>query len=352
MKATIAPKGTTLVTRTEDWLRAAIRGAREEVEIVSPWIAEVPVKQVLKRLTAGVRLRVVFRWPRDRGDAGPLEWAAVAALLAAATTASDDKVVIEYVLGPLHAKVYRADSRALVTSANLTSAGISQNIELGSVVEASQELRTWLAGLPTYRLDAAAAQVLRSGLEATPDQAKRQPFPQPSTGRVAFAGGVFDAVGIPHRHIPEGCGQNAWEAPLFRRSAAVVKAQTSCANAHGKYHFKVDRRLDTLLSSGVVHGIALVPYKLENGGYRSPPDTPAVVLISAQALYAEGGLGRGALRGHDSLSVYLERGRKGWVLRIPNAGGRGGRVAEAPLRRDSHRGKKVLRLRPEDWKRR
>ncbi len=351
MKATRAMTGTTLVTKTREWLRAAVEGAREDVEIVSPWIAEVPVEQIIDHLPDGVGLRVVFRWPRDQSDAGPLEWKAVAALLEASADASDDSIVIEYVRGPLHAKVYRADSQALITSANLTCAGTSQNIELGSVVQMSRELQAWLAGLPTDRLDPPAALVLREGLEACQDQAARQPFPRPPGGRVEFVGDVFDAVGIPRRHLPEGHGQNAWETALFRRSAAVVKAQTSCANAQGQYHFGVDKRLDTLLSGGVVHGIALVPYELETDCYRSPPDSPAVVLISAKALRAEGGLSPGALRGHDSLSVYLERGRRGWLLRIPNAGGRGGREAVAPLRRDSHRGKKVLRLRPEDWSR-
>jgi hypothetical protein len=52
-----------------DWVTHATRNARSRVDIVSPWLSEDTVAQLLSDLDDTVPLRVVFRWPEDASDA-------------------------------------------------------------------------------------------------------------------------------------------------------------------------------------------------------------------------------------------------------------------------------------------
>ena len=106
------------VPNSADWLWRTLKRARTDVTVVSPWITRAPAEQLVSRLPKGISARVVFRWPKTVSDAWALDAEAIRLL------ARDERVTLEYVVDPLHAKLYLVGNRALVTSANFTSAGL------------------------------------------------------------------------------------------------------------------------------------------------------------------------------------------------------------------------------------
>jgi len=108
-------------------LLEAAHQATDELLLVAPYIKLAALFKVLDVTSPSVKVRVVTRWRLDELAAGVSDIAIWPVLFARAQS--------ELWLQPsLHAKYYRADSRSLLGSANLTGAGLgwsaSPNLEL------------------------------------------------------------------------------------------------------------------------------------------------------------------------------------------------------------------------------
>ena len=143
-----------MTRRTEAVVKEIIAEAQEELLIVGYWLvtSTVQIKELIDLLIdkakAGVKVRFVFD-PAERGANSPDNFKALsdrwpsdlpfAPRQVFSWSEEMEKVVsksgVEYDR-KLHAKVIVADRRdALVTSANLTHAGLLQNLEMGFRVE-------------------------------------------------------------------------------------------------------------------------------------------------------------------------------------------------------------------------
>lgn len=339
---------------TRRWFTPGVRKAKNRVTVVSPWLSGRQVKALLAVLPDRASLQVVFRWPQTMSDCGPLDAKAIELLYAEA--GERPRTHLQFVNGPLHAKVYMVDGAACVTSANFTNAGFGSNIELGFLCSGQDvsAISDWVALLDTRTLHERAYQVLIAGLDsaASGEGGGGGGFPpppeQPAGDRVAFAEETWSRCGIQAQHIDKGYGQNAWTAPLFRRKQAVVKAHVSVAKGD-VFHFEVTAKDHKQLRRHRYHGLALLPCVRNADSYEPPPETPNVVLVSEAALYGGKGLQKRALRGHQNLSLLLERRGPGWRLCLPNPGGKGQRRTEAKLVRDRRWGGFVMRLKEGSW---
>jgi hypothetical protein len=321
------------------WLRSQLGRAKRDIVVVTPWFSGSPVMSILRAIEQApgdVRLRFIFRWPQERSDLWFLDASALMAL------AADTRVTLEFVNDRLHAKVYVVDDRALVTSANLTSAGLDSNIELGTVVGVG-EVRDWIDGLPTERLTETACEDLLQRIANAGSNPGAEAEPPPPTMTSAdFVRSVMSSAGIQRVvRIPTGMGQNAWHAPLFRRTQAVVKAQISDAADGEQFHFAITKADHRRMRDNALHGYLFV--RTDPDELRTPSDGPALVLVPATLLIQpHRGVAASAFGKSGKLTVYVERSGSGWTVRIPGAGK--GREATGKLVRDRRWEGAVYRL--------
>ena len=114
-------------TPTFDWL---ISEAQQSLILCAPYIGQGPCKRIADRIHAGVSetftITILTDLSRDNVVSGATDAAAIADLVRSVSRAN------VHFLPSLHAKAYVADDRyAVVTSANLTDAGLSRNMEFG-----------------------------------------------------------------------------------------------------------------------------------------------------------------------------------------------------------------------------
>lgn len=110
-------------------LATAIRNARASVLLAAPFVKYDVATWLREQVPAGVALTVLTRIRADAIASAALD---ITALLHLAETSESARVVA---LPNLHAKVFVADrSSAIVTSGNLTRAGLDTNIECGVVL--------------------------------------------------------------------------------------------------------------------------------------------------------------------------------------------------------------------------
>ena len=336
------------ITNSGDWLWDALKRARTDVTIVSPWLSRAPVQQLLSSLDSrpkDLSARVVFRWPRTVSDAWALDADAVQAL------SDDDRVTLEYLTEPLHAKLYLVDKRVLVSSANFTSAGLGQgglgNLELGvkGGPALRSEVREFIDRLPTTHLNSVARKALLAALSKL-KPGGRQEFPKPPASlpesRRQFTREVLEGCHLRPRDTHLAGHHNVWLVGVGKGHQSM-KAHTSVVG--DGYHFEIKTTDDAAMKKRLLNGLLLLPYRKEGAGYLTPDETPAVVVVERHCLYDRRGLTHAALKGHDMLSLMLDRGAHGWRLSLPGIG------ASAPLHAMRERKGRVLRLRPRVWTR-
>ena len=119
----------TLSVLSRGWrtaLESLAGSARQRLLIASPYIKRVEADWLCQRLRPYVRLTVLTDVATDSVQGGSLD---IEALRCFADFGADAEVIT---LGRLHAKVFVADtSEAVVTSGNLTTAGLDWNYEYG-----------------------------------------------------------------------------------------------------------------------------------------------------------------------------------------------------------------------------
>ena len=114
-------------------LATTIQNARASVLLAAPFVKYDVAAWLRKQVPAGVALTVLTRIRADAIASAALD---ITALLHLAETSESARVVA---LPNLHAKVFVADqSSAIVTSGNLTRAGLDTNIECGVVLRQSR----------------------------------------------------------------------------------------------------------------------------------------------------------------------------------------------------------------------
>ena len=114
-------------------LATTIRNARDSVLLAAPFVKHDIAEWLREQIRADVRLTVLTRIRADAIASAALD---ITALLLLAETAQSARVVA---LPNLHAKVFVADeSAAIVTSGNLTRAGLDTNIECGVLLRQSR----------------------------------------------------------------------------------------------------------------------------------------------------------------------------------------------------------------------
>ena len=340
------PKKT--IAHSGDWLWGALKRARTGVTIVSPWLSLAPAERLLSSLPKDTSATVVFRWPRTVSDAWALDGRAVQAL------SDDERVTLEYVTDPLHSKLYLVDNRALVSSANFTSAGLGEggrandgNLELG--VQGGRalhrEVQEFINTLRTTHLNSHARKLLLEELSKL-RPGGRQGFPEPPPSlpesRKQFAREVLEACRLRPLDAQLAGHRNVWQVAVGR-GLHRMKVHTS-VEGHG-YHFEVSRTDDTALRKGALEGLLLLPCRKDGPAYATPDDAPSVIVLEKPCLYGRRGLSSSALKGHKHLSLTLERGSRGWSLHLAGSG------AFAPLHAMRARGGRVLRLRKNVWTR-
>ena len=117
-------------------LENALRGDRTELRIVSPFIKRPALQRLLTLRPE--RIRVITRFDLEGFAKGVSDVAALRTLLESGASVRG--------LRALHAKLYVfGDSVAVVTSANLTVAGLDRNPEFGMVTEDQSAIRSCLA---------------------------------------------------------------------------------------------------------------------------------------------------------------------------------------------------------------
>ncbi len=130
--------------RTEQVLLEIIRGAEQEIFIVSFVAYEVPevMKALIQALDRGVEIKILIESSNSHG--GGISVDSIAKMKNALPDAkvfywtSDSKNSVNG--GVVHAKCAVADSSsAFITSANLTSAALERNMELGMKIEGNDK---------------------------------------------------------------------------------------------------------------------------------------------------------------------------------------------------------------------
>ncbi len=115
------------VNRFGEELRVFLSGATAEVLLIAPFIKAPPLVRLIEGLPATVGLTVVTRWKAEEIFRGVSDLDVLDIVLAH----SNARLLL---CGPLHAKIYRADERYLIGSANLTAKALGwtegSNIEV------------------------------------------------------------------------------------------------------------------------------------------------------------------------------------------------------------------------------
>lgn len=151
-------------------------GARREVQIVAPFVKEPMLRRLLDRVSDDVaQIRVVTRWSISEIAAGVSDPEIMA------LTTQDERISVR-LCHRLHAKIFTADDRAIIGSANVTATALGlrdePNIELIVAVAASHpsivEVLTTLEGLCTPATPA-LAEALRSQADLYTASAQERP---------------------------------------------------------------------------------------------------------------------------------------------------------------------------------
>ena len=150
---------------------ALFRQARKRVVVVSAFLGEFALDRLLRAVPSEVETsRVYARWSLEDVASGATDWRAW-------DVAMRHSVPL-YECPRLHVKMYIADNRALVGSANATGRGLglggNGNLELLVEVDADEPMVT-----------AVLAEVVKSSSEARPFGADTE-----TTGRISEAGGI------------------------------------------------------------------------------------------------------------------------------------------------------------------
>lgn len=99
---------------------------RREFTLVTPFVTDYGANTILNNLSSDVKMSAIFGFRRIDFARGSSSYSAVYQLSNRGETRN---------LPGLHAKVYMSDSQAIVTSGNLTEAGLTKNAELGVLLE-------------------------------------------------------------------------------------------------------------------------------------------------------------------------------------------------------------------------
>ena len=120
-----------------DHLAAMAASARRSILVASPFIKIREATWLCKQIRVGVEVTTLANIDPDAVSASALDLAALKCLAEASTSAK------LFALPRLHAKVFVADGEAaIVTSGNLTTAGLEGNLEYGVLMEAPELART------------------------------------------------------------------------------------------------------------------------------------------------------------------------------------------------------------------
>lgn len=127
-------------------LSAFLRAAKSELVIVCPYIKETEANFVVGELSKQIRVLTLTSLKADSILTGVLEISGIKKLV----DFSESSKAVN--LPQLHAKVFVADnSRAIVTSANLTTSGIDRNYEYGVAIRGTKAVSQILSDLNSYQ---------------------------------------------------------------------------------------------------------------------------------------------------------------------------------------------------------
>ncbi len=106
-----------------------VRQAKREIILVTPYLKTKPIERVIKEIRKDVKIRVLTRLSPEDLKSGVSDLKAIERIV------QSENSRVKF-LKDLHAKIYVFDKRkAIITSANLTEAGLSKNIECGVILE-------------------------------------------------------------------------------------------------------------------------------------------------------------------------------------------------------------------------
>jgi hypothetical protein len=295
-----------------------------EIEVAVPFFDLPAVRKLLRSVRKDRRLRFTFAWPAEETDACAISPEGLSEILTAG-----HEVMYVPAGRRLHGKVYVADeSKALVSSANLTRRGLGlsaeSNAEIGILTQESSlvdDVQAWLDDLPRQRLTLAELELLRAWLArgGPPPRTPATEVPRDravveQTLRRARRRGLIRA----YRHIARGYGRNAFEVDLPRpRRSVVLRARVSEAaplRDRLGYHFELtpkDAALDEL------HGFVLVAVSRDRQ-LLAASEVPTIFLPFRRAIGRKRNqLSTGTLRsaGRSGRRLSLERDAHGWTLR-------------------------------------
>src|SRR3954447_3398461 len=112
----------------EDLLVECAGGSKEVIRVASPFIKEAAANKLVDAKPTGVELRYINAFKLQYFYSGASDLAALRVFLGAGGVVRN--------LQRLHSKLYLFDeSRAIVTSANLTYGGLTGNFEYGVLIE-------------------------------------------------------------------------------------------------------------------------------------------------------------------------------------------------------------------------
>ncbi len=127
-------------------LAELIQGAHESLVIAAPYIKRDEAAWVCNLLSPNVDVHTLAHVQTEAVENSSLDIAALSLL----SQASRDSSV--YALPSLHAKVYVADdTAAIVTSGNLTRAGLDRNLEYGLAIQVPELTRQIYSDMMAYR---------------------------------------------------------------------------------------------------------------------------------------------------------------------------------------------------------
>ncbi len=327
-------------------LEAALRGARESVKVVSPWITAKGLNWLKDAVPPSVRLEIVFRWPERIGDLGATDIEALDESRRWDRAGGTEITCVRH----LHAKAYIVDdSFALVTSGNLTARGLglggeskssAVNEELGVVLrgkKAVSAVHEWFGDLPRRLVseekydqlkkrkneNAELFEQIKKSLDVDPPDFDDDERPvELALARLKEQGRItkYEAV----RRL---AGRGFFRIWLpGRKTATCVRARTSqSGNVEARnYHFEITRAdvkdWETKKKTSPAHrieGNLFVPVK--PGGKDLADDGAPVVLALFDKLFRRDRLRKTVdfPAGQANRRVYLEPSERGaWTLRL------------------------------------